>query len=441
MKPLIKKTLKVGTKEFMYILFMGIAAILGYVRIMLFGRYLSPEAMGYYSIVLTIAAYGVFLQLGLMSGLNRELPVCLGRDKGKYSSFLVGEITMSVVLLQLVGTIIYYIVLLNIKFHDPSVKAAFFMAGLLAFSVPFNQMVMLRLRSERRVLEFSLLQMVNSFVVLFGGLLAIKYLGYKGAILAMISFNIASFLLASAFFLTPVKYFAPIRLKDIGYLMRIGLPMMIAGVFLTLQMSMDRLFLIKEATPSQIGIYQIGLLPLMLGVVGSGIVNQYIGPKLLFGYGQNKSIKYVFSRAAAVAVLIIVGMLLLWPAVKPVTSFVIGKWLPAYRESIPLIVVFYLGAIFTTANIMGVTINAANRQVLCLWASILMVIICFLGYSVVAIKGFPLICYAYTNAAAQIVNFLLMLGISYFLVRKTEKDNYYNLTKETSEREEEDAIK
>ena len=121
--------MKIGKREFLYVFLMGIAVGLGFIKTMVFGAYLSPKFMGYYSIAITIAGYGTFLQLGLMSGLNRELPVCLGSRMEKYSSDLVGETTIAVISLQLIGLILYYVILASITFKDVSVRNAFFFAG------------------------------------------------------------------------------------------------------------------------------------------------------------------------------------------------------------------------------------------------------------------------------------------------------------------------
>jgi len=264
---------------------MGIAVGLGFIKTIVFGAYLSPKFMGYYAIAVTIAGYGTFLQLGLMSGLNRELPVCLGSRKEKYSSDLIGETTIAIISLQLIGIIIYFCVLGKVEFDDSCVRNACFLAGLLAFASPFGQMVMLRLRAEQRILSFSSLQLINALGILLLGMLAIQYMSYKGAILARVFVHFGSFIIVSKTILNPVNYFY-FKLRDIIYLIRIGLPMMAAGILLNLQMSMDRLFLIKNVSATEIGIYQIGILPLTMGLMLGSIANQYVGPKLLFRYGQ-----------------------------------------------------------------------------------------------------------------------------------------------------------
>lgn len=407
--------MRVGKREFLYVFLMGIAVGLGFIKTVVFGAYLSPKFMGYYTIAVTIAGYGTFLQLGLMSGLNRELPVCLGSGREKYSSGLVGETTIAVISLQLIGLILYYLILASVTFKDASAQNAFFLAGLLVFAASFGQMVMLRLRAEQRILSFSSLQLINALGILLLGILAIQYMSYKGAIFAIVLINFGSFIIVSKTILNPVNYFY-FKLKDIIYLMRIGLPMMAAGVLLNLQMSMDRLFLIKNVSATEIGIYQIGILPLTMGIVISSIANQYVGPKLLFRYGQGESLKYVFNRSLMVSLIIIGSMFLFWPIVPPLADFIINRWLPDYHRSLPLISIFYLGAIFTSANITGVVILAANRQILSLYQTAVMAFICFIGYLLVSHYNMVIKWYAYINVAAQILNFFAMTGISYYLV-------------------------
>lgn len=410
--------MKISKKEFLYLFLMGSAALFGIIRTIAYGAYLSPANMGYYSIAITIASYGTFLQLGLMSGLNRELPVSLGKGKQEYSSDLVGETTIAVISLQLIGIIVYYIIIANITFKDSFIRNAFFYAGLLAFSAPFGQMVMLRLRAEQRVLSFSSLRLINTLGITLLGILAIQYMSYKGAILAIVLINFASFIIVGKTILNPANYFY-FKLKDIIYLIRIGLPMMAAGVLLNLQMSMDRLFLVKNVSATELGIYQIGTLPLTMGIVISSIANQYVGPKLLFRYGQGESFKYVFNKSLMVSLIIIGSMFLFWPIVPPLADFVINRWLPDYHRSLPLISIFYLGAIFTSANITGVAILAANRQILSLYQTAFMAFICFIGYLLISHYNMTIKWYAYVNVAVQIIGFFMVTGISYYLSKQT----------------------
>ncbi len=408
--------MKIGRTEILYILMMVLAVILGFIRNLSFGAILTPKFMGYYSIALTIASYGMFLNAGLMSGLARELPVALGGGRHEYAANLVGESTKAIILLQLVGLTFFYIIIYFVNFVDEHIREGFFLGGLLAFSIPFNEMVMIRLRSEQMVLSFSLLQFINAAAILLLGLLAIQHLGFRGAVWAVIVVNICSFLFASKVWLGHVSY-RFFKIQDIYYLIRIGLPMMMASVFLNLQLSMDRLFLINDVSASEIGIYQIGLLPLTLGAIISGIVSQYVTPKLLFLYGQGKSLDYLFRKSLLISFIVIGIMLLVFPLVPFFARLVINFWLPAYQDSLRLILIFYLGSVFTAANIIGIVVNAANRQVLCMVQSIGLVIISFPIYLLISHNHMPLDWYAYANVILQILNFLTMIGISYYVIK------------------------
>lgn len=414
-----------GKAEVLYILLMGGAAGIGLIKTMAFGAYLSPRFMGYYSIALTVAGYGSFLQLGLMSGLNRELPVCLGRGREEHASHLIGETTIAVTFLQLMGITIFFLMLVIIPFKEESVRNACLLGGILAFSAPFAQMVLLRLRAEQRVMTFSLLQFINSLCMLLFGILAIQYFSYKGAIIAAVLINFACFIIVSRKYLDSVNYLY-FRIKDISYLIRIGLPMMLAGIFVNLQLSMDRLFLIKNASVEKIGIYQIGIVPLTFGILLSSIVGQYVGPRLLFRYGQGKSLKYLFKKSLMVSLIVISCMFACWPLVPFSARYLIRWWLPDYEESVTLISIFYLGAIFTAANISMVT-NAANRQVLNLYQGALITVMCFIGYMLITHYDMTLKWYAYMNVFSQVVGFLLSTVVSYY-VAKNEHRNQVNLS-------------
>jgi len=411
-----QRHMKLPFKEFLYVFLMGTAIVLAFMKTLVFGSYLTPEMMGYYSIAITIAGYGTFLQLGLLSGLNRELPVRLGRREDEYYSDLAGETTVAVFSLQVLGITIYYIVLATITFKESSVKEAFYLAGLLTFSASFGQIVLLRLRAEQRILGFSILKVITSSGILLFGIMGIHYLGYKGAIFAVFLVEISSFLVVSKGFLKPANYFV-FRLNDICYLLRIGFPLMLAGVLINLQMSMDRLFLIKNMSAAEIGIYQIGTLPLTFGVVAGSIVSQYVSPKLLYRYGQVKSLKYVFDRSFKVSLMLIGIMLCLLPIVPALSGFVIDHWLPDYKASMSLILIFYIGSIFTAANIVGIVINAANKQVLALYQAGIMTGLSFVGYLMVSHFFLAIEWYAYVNITTQIISFLVNTSICFYLVK------------------------
>lgn len=411
---------RLGKREAFYFTLMAGTAFFGLIRTLVLGAVLEPVWLGYYSVALTIASYGALIQGGLMSGLNRELPVRLGKGNEREAMELVGETTIALFIVPSLGLMVYYTALALMDFQDAHKKTAFLIAGLLAFSSPFFQMVLLRLRAEQRVLTLSSVQFVHALGVLALSVAAIEVAGYTGALFVIILLNLLGFAIVSKKNLKPASY-RLFRLKDISYLARIGLPLMIAGVLVNLQMSMDRLFLIGEKTAAEIGIYQIGAIPLFFGVLMSGIIDQYVSPRLLFRFGEGKSLGYLFNSAFATSLILILVMLLLGPLLLLLSGWVIDRWMPVYRDSIPFISVFYLGAVFTSANISGVVMNAANRQTLILCVSAIVTSIGFMGYLIVSIRGMSMIWYAYVNVAVQILSFLIISATAYLLAKNSKR--------------------
>jgi O-antigen/teichoic acid export membrane protein len=404
-------------REVIYLLVMGMAVVLSFARSIVFGSMLGPEQMGYYSVATAVASYGMFLQLGLMSGLSRELPVRLGAGDHDLVSNLVGETTTSVVGLQTFGFMMYLIVVHLTPFQDPAMRDAFVLGGVLALSVPLVQMVYLRLRANQRVVKVSIVQAIIGLSIIVVGYYSIPIMGYRGPILGMVLINALAFVLVTARWLEPANYRYFSR-SDLRYLVRIGAPFMAAGLVTNLVIGMDRLFIIKYGTLAEVGVYQIASMPITFGILLSGIIGQYVAPKLLFGFGEDSDLGSMYRKALITSAALIASMLVLHPFVTPVARFVFERWLPEYMDGLPLVRAFYVGAIFIVGNISGVVVSAANRQVSFLVGSLLVAVVGFALYTVVAQMDLEVIWYGRANALLQFVNYLVVTGLAFRSVRR-----------------------
>jgi O-antigen/teichoic acid export membrane protein len=413
---LSKALMHFSRREVTYVLLMGLAVGFAFVRSIVFGARLGPEQMGYYSVATSIAAYGMFLQFGLMSGLNRELPIRLGARDYQIIANLVGETTVSVVSAQGAGFVVYLLVISLVRFENPSMRTAFALGGLLALSTPLIQMVYLRLRASQMIIGFSVLQATTALLIVLVGYFSIPPLGYRGPILTIALINIVGFGIVTARFLEPVNY-RYFKRSDVVYLIRIGAPLMAAGVVTTLVMGMDRLFMIKYGTPTELGIYQIASMPITFGILLSAIISQYMGPKLLYGFGGDGDLRAVYRKAVGYSFGVAALMLSMSPFVTPVARFVFERWLPEYVEGLPIVRVLYVGAIMIPANVAGIVISAANRQLSLLVGSVAVTLCGLVYYLGISRAALPMIWYAYGNAALQCLNYIVVLGLAYRSVR------------------------
>ena len=125
-----------------------------------------------------------------------------------------------------------------------------------------------------------------------------------------------------------------------------------------------------------------------------------------------------------VSVYVIIIMLLCYPIVPVVSKTIINTWLPDYVDSIPLINIIYLGSIFMSANLSGIAVNAANKQILGTLQASVVVIIAFFLYKVLSFHSKPILWYAYANMFLQITLYLSTLLVSLFVINKTHNSKY-----------------
>jgi len=410
-KPHLKKDI------LFYVFFMGLAVSLSFFRNLIFGFALEPEGMGYYSIVITIASYGAFLQIGLMSGLTRELPVSLGQGKKLKGLNLVGETTTAVMFIQSILLVIYFIIIFSISFDDNIMKSAFFLAGLVVIPSQLLSMVMLRLRSEQRKLAFSFLYFITTLSSVGLGYIAVIYFGFKGAVWVFILVNLSAFIIVSAKFLSKVNYFY-FDYKEIAYLVKIGFPVMLAGVAISLFITMDKIFLIRYSTVEDLGIYQIALLPMIFGITVQSMVNQITTPKLLFDFGAGSSLSNLYKQVLIISFFVMIFMIFLGPFIVFILSFIIKGWLPLYLEALPLISIFYVTSILIAANLSDIIYVASNKPILMFYQNLALVLLAFMVFIFISSK--PVIWYAYAVLILQLLKLLSSLLINFLIVRNSK---------------------
>lgn len=411
------QTAKVKKELIVYTLIMGLTMIMAFLQNIFYAKILSPKLMGYYAMVINIASYGTLLQLGLLSGLTRELPYAMGKGNVEYSARLVGEVSVILSILIAFVLLIYSLIVGNLYFTDNNIQKAFLLSGALAASVVYYQIILVRLRSERKTILFPLILLSERTIALVVGSVACYYLLFSGPIYVFVITNIIFFIYITKWRLKPATY-GLLKRKEIIYLIKIGLPMMIAGLLDTLRITMDRIFLIKITSPYELGIYQFGALPLSLGIGLSGIINQYYGPKILFEYGKIGGLRNVFRKSMMLS-LILVGILLVsWPLAMIVIKYIIIHWLPKYERSIPIISIFFVSTVFVASNLVGITISAANRPMLIWFSSAITLIFCFIGCFIVTKYSKGIEWYAYISASGSILSFLLVGGFSFYCSRE-----------------------
>jgi O-antigen/teichoic acid export membrane protein len=400
-----------------YLAVMGIGTVFAVLQIPLFAALLAPAALGYLSVANNIGPYGSIVTLGVLSGLNREIPVALGRGETARVAALVGEVSLFLVAAGGLGLMVYFVVLLRLPIGDADLRLALALGGVLGLTNLFLQLALLRLRGEARPMAFSgAFCCQKTCFILFGAAAALSG-GFAPPAIVMIAVNAFLFFYLTSRSLAPAIY-RPRPPRELPYLMRIGWPLMAGGLCFNLQVTLDRLFLMQVVPAHTLGVYQFASLPLSLGMVMNGVVGQYVFPRLFHRFGRDGDLGRVLRSCTLLSVAVAAGILLACPIVVWAAGAVIERYFPQYGESVQLIVPFCLGGALVAANFFPVTLEAANRQRTVLLVSAASAVCCAAAYCVLARQGAESLWYAYVSFAGLLVHFVLSCAAAICCLRK-----------------------
>ena len=392
---------------------MSVAGVLGFIQLLVYAKILGSTALGYYTIVLTVASYAVSLQLGILSGLNRELPVLLGMGQAERARDLVGQATTALLMVAGGGLGVAALIVGNLSLADENVRWALFLGAAVAASNLFFQMGILRLRCERRTTTFASVFLLQKVITLVLGSVVAYYWSFGGLFAALIGTNVLLYWYVSRRHLDQAPW-RMLKRYDLRSLIAVGFPILVTGALSSFRLNMDRVFLMGILPPDQLGLYQFGAIPLTMGLLLNGMINQYFTPRMLYHFGMHGDLRLVFKRAFVLSLVVLGLLLLLWPVFIVVAEWGVERWMPEYSDSLPLISLFYFGTVLLGGNVLSVTINAARRPVLDTVGTTVSVGVAVAGFSIAAILNLSVQWFAGVAVIGITVEYFVRLGVAWY---------------------------
>ena len=246
---------------------------------------LGPATWGIWQLLFLILTYGSFIHLGAINGMNREIPIYKGRgDKKKIG--LIREVALGTVLLSsLIAGLVIFIMALLIEaeaFRAP-LK---WMPPLLAVYLLHNYL-QVYLRSDKL---FNYVSMQQLFFAAAFPIVVMPLL---------IAFQLPGFIIGHCItiFLTCIFILktSPVRIKlrfDVSEtlrLLRIGFPIMTAGILYALMMTVDRLVISTWLTIQHLGYYSLSIMVIGSLALITTVVGQQIYPRMAESWGRTSN--------------------------------------------------------------------------------------------------------------------------------------------------------
>lgn len=248
-------------------------------------KQLGPTTWGIWQLLLLILTYGSFIHLGTINGMNREIPIFKGKmDIKKIDT--IREVTFGAVLTgSIIAGLVIYAIALTTDAEGIFMPLKWMPPLLAAYMLYMYLQVYLKsdkLFSHVSMQQFFLAIAFPAIVVPL--LFAFQLVGY------IIGYFIALFITCLI-----VLKMGPVRLKlrfdttETMQLLKIGFPIMIAGILYALMMTIDRLVISTFLTIPQLGYYSLSIMVIGFLVMITTVVGQQIYPRMAESWGRTSN--------------------------------------------------------------------------------------------------------------------------------------------------------
>ena len=247
----------------------------------------GPASFGVWNSLHLVVIYGFALGIGLPNGMNRDVPLLEGEGRSAEARRVVNRSLAFVLVSFAVGGVTIYLASLHpgwsASYRDSLAALA---ALFLAWNLYLFFQMLLRCRMQFQTMS------VQGF--LFAALLplAVVPLAVRWSVPGFILGQAVACLATSLFILrrSPVKPDYRWALRDVAPQVRVGLPIMAAGVVYSLLTTIDRWVVLSFLGTEALGDYTLAILSVSLVALLPAIVSQYTYPRMAFRYGQTHDV-------------------------------------------------------------------------------------------------------------------------------------------------------
>jgi O-antigen/teichoic acid export membrane protein len=248
---------------------------------------LGPVTWGVWQLLYLILAYSSFIHLGVINGMNREIPVLNGSGDQKSVRLIRSVVLGSVLASSLMAGLVIFVFAFSID-AVPAAGPLRWMPMLLVVYL-LHRYLEVYLRSDKLFGHVSLQQL---FLAVVFPTIAIPLLIAQNLPGYIIGQSLAIFL--TCLFITmssPIRLRLRFNLAETIRLLKIGFPIMTAGILYALMMTVDRVIISTLLTMQQLGYYSLSILVMGSLTLIPMVVGQQIYPRMAEAWGRTSTCK------------------------------------------------------------------------------------------------------------------------------------------------------
>jgi len=379
---------------------------------LLVARFVLPELLGTFNGIGIIMGYLPILQLGIMNGLNRDLPYYFGKGEferaRKYASVTqFWELSLSLLAFSiLVFLSVYYFFKSNYLF-----AAGFFSYALASIHHYFGlNYLQVLFRTNQDFNKLSSITLIISIISLLSVLFVWRWKFYGLCVRSVVTLTTELFLLWKWKPLSVKPKYDFAVLKEIN---KVGMPIFIVGIIFALWSTIQNTFVLKLGGAEEFGLFQLALMiETSMGVIVYS-VSQVVYPKMAFEYGAGKDVKDLlrlsYKPILAIFILLIPSVFIAWIFLPYAVNWLLPKYGNGVEAAQWTMLLLLISIWAVNNNIFNVLKKQGDLLISILLGMVAYTITLFFLQSIngFSLKNFP---------QAMIVGKLSQLIIGYFFI-------------------------
>lgn len=317
-------------------------------------RKIDPYLMGIWTAFTVFETYATFMRLGLINGMNREMPFAQGQGQHhiaeRFASTTLAYTLFNIAVFVLASP--FVLIASGFSKIYLITSLIFLIRVCLSFYITFLSATF---RSED---SFNRLSNIHAVVIIMKLLFSpLIFLGFYGFLVYELTAVLTNTVLLHYY--RPMKVKPTFHMPEFKKLLKIGFPIFIVSSALSYIDTIPRLYLINYAKPEKLGIYAPIAMLLSMVAILPNTLSAYMYPKFSYHLGQAKSIQEVWRK-----LLKIYGISFLIIATISIVGYFFVDYFaylfPKYKESLPYLKLSLLicpFAFFKLGNMVNVLLK------------------------------------------------------------------------------------
>lgn len=308
-------------------------------------RWVSPASMGIWQTILLAQAYAEVMQLGVLRGLNHELPFLLGQGDIAAARHLAATAQFHSVLVGSLGALGFFVALL---FTQAAANSSEWRYGLVAMALVwsagnYHNYLEATFRAQNKFKHLAYAQLIEAGLQVVTLYLVVVW-GYQGMLVRAVILTL--FMTVILFWMQPMPLWPKFRWKAFRQLLYTGIPLYGIGYLYVLAIGFDRIILLQTGGTELIGFYAPMAAVMAAMTVGPQAIIAYLYPRLSFSLGKGGASSQLWRKslqAFAASVVISIPMVLVgWFVIPLAMEHLFPDYLPALTAVRLMLIVGFL---------------------------------------------------------------------------------------------------